>query len=292
MKNDQVILGMDIGGTSIKAAILKNGELVGKNSILTPAHETQDVILNSIADFIATYDSYQFSAIGIGIPGLVDIRNGVVLNLENIPAFRKVGLKGFLEDRFQKPVYLNNDANCFTLGEFKFGAATNFQHVVGITLGTGIGTGIIANGHLYTGIYCGAGEWGGVPYLDKTFEDYCSSKFFRHFHHTKAKSLAKMAATKDPEAMRIFEEYGRHLGNLIKNLLFILAPEAIVLGGSIRKAYPFFEKSMKETIQTFPYPTLSDGLSILISELDDTAIMGAVALIEEAETYAIIKVNA
>lgn len=281
LKLSQAILGLDIGGTTIKAGVMIHNKLHDIRSIETPFMESQEVILDTIADFISSYLDFDFSAIGIGIPGLIDTENGIVLNLGNIPSFTKVYLKDFLQNKFGKPVFINNDANCFALGEFKFGAAMIYRHVVGITLGTGVGAGIIVNGHLYCGFNCAAGEWCSAPYLDKDFEFYCSSKFFLSNYGKKPKFLYKKALEGDAEALRAFQEFGFHLGELIKNILFALAPEAIVLGGSIRKAYPFFKQSMLANIATFKYPSVSSNLKILISALDETAIHGAVALVDE-----------
>lgn len=281
LKTSQTILGLDIGGTTMKAGVLLHGKLQDIRTIDTPSLESQEHILNVIADFIAGYLIYDFTAIGIGIPGLIDTENGVVLNLANIPAFTKVHLRDFLQAKFDKPVFINNDANCFALGEYKFGTAQVYQHVVGITLGTGVGTGIIVNGHLYCGHHCAAGEWCSVPYLDKDFEFYCSSKFFLSKYGKKPKSLFKRAQQGDAQAILAFSEFGHHLGELIKNVLYVLAPQAIVLGGSIRKAYPFFKDSMLASISLFKYPSVSSNLKILISDLDETAIHGAVALVDE-----------
>ncbi|EKB49053.1 ROK family protein [Cecembia lonarensis] len=281
LTTSQTILGLDIGGTTMKAGVLVHGKLEDIRSIDTPSLESQECILETIVDFISNYLVYDFSAIGVGIPGLIDTEKGIVLNLANIPSFTKVHLKDFLQEKFNKPVFINNDANCFTLGEYKFGAAQIYNHVVGITLGTGVGTGIIMNGHLYCGHHCAAGEWCSVPYLEKDFEYYCSSKFFIRKYGKKPKSLYKKALQGDSIAIKAFEEFGFHLGELIKNVLYVLAPQAIVLGGSIRKAYPFFKESMLASISQFKYPSVSSNLNILISDLDETAIHGAVALVDE-----------
>src|SRR5690554_78737 len=275
------VLGLDIGGTKISSGLNKNGKLYEQKTIDTPFNLSQDQILETIADHIESYTPFGFKAIGIGIPGLVDSENGIVYNLANIPSFQKVGLKDYLEDKFHVPVYVNNDANCFTLGEYRYGPAQASKHMVGITLGTGIGTGIIANSRLYAGYICGAGEWGGVPYLDKTFEDYCSNKFFMAVAGSSAKSLAKKALNGDKEALELFETFGQHLGMLIQRILFTFSPESIVIGGSIRKAYPYFQESMRRTIQQFPYKTISENLKIYISELEGSAILGAISLVDE-----------
>ncbi|MDO9554009.1 ROK family protein [Rhodonellum sp.] len=285
---EKAILGMDIGGTNIKAGVMIGNVLQDIRNIPTPSQESQEFILEAIAEMIASYLHHEIQAIGIGIPGLIDTENGIVLNLGNIPSFRKVHLREFLQARFGKPVFINNDANCFALGEYKFGEAKIHKHIVGITLGTGLGCGIIVNRHLYCGFNCAAGEWCSVPYLDQDFEYYCSGKFFLNHYQKKPKSLSKLAYAGDPEALKAFAEYGNHLGELIKNILYTLAPEAIVLGGSIRKAFPYFKESLYANLATFKYPSLSQNLKILISELDETAIHGAVALVDE---YAVDRVK-
>ncbi len=283
MKKNMTVLGLDIGGTKISSGLNNNGTIYARKEIKTPYNSTQEEILATIADHIAEYHAYDLSGIGIGIPGLVDAQKGIVYNLANIPSFKKVNLKDYLEERFKVPVFINNDANCFTLGAYKYGPAQHHRHVVGITLGTGIGTGVIANSSLYTGHVCGAGEWGGVPYLDKTFEDYCSNKFFKSAEGASAKKLAKSASNKDQEALLLFEKFGENLGMLINSILFTFSPEAIVLGGSVRKAYPFFKAGMLQAVQRFPYREIADSLKIYVSELEDAAILGAIALADEAD---------
>lgn len=277
---EHVILGIDIGGTSIKAGVLVSGHLQDIRSMPTPALESQEVILEVLATFIESYLPYSFEGIGIGIPGLVDPKEGVVLGLANIPSFQHVELRKFLTARFRKPVFINNDANCFALGVHKFGVGKDFQNLVGITLGTGVGGGIIIHGKLYSGVNSAAGEWCGASYLDLTFEDYCSGKFFNRMYQSRPKALAKLAQEGDPVALQAFAEFGTHVGELLKVILFSLAPEAIVLGGSIRKTYPLFEKSMRDTLQTFPYSSVLAKLQVIVSDLDETAIHGAVALVD------------
>jgi glucokinase len=282
---EKAILGLDIGGTGIKGGILINGHLQDIRSISTPARESKDFILETIAQFIESYSAYAIAGIGIGIPGLVNVEEGIVLGLSNIPAFQHVELKKFLINRFAKPVFINNDANCFALGVHKFGIGRKFKNLVGITLGTGVGGGIVINGHIYSGVNSAAGEWCSAPYLDYDFEHYCSGKFFVKYYNSKPKALAKLALAGDEKALKAFEEFGHHLGQLIKHILYALAPEAIVLGGSIRKTYPLFKKSLHHTLSSFKYATVLDRLEILLSELDETAIHGAVALVElEPET--------
>lgn len=277
---EKAILGLDIGGTGIKGGVLVKGHLEDIRSIPTPALESKEFILETIATFIETYSHYDFVGIGIGIPGLVDSREGIVLGLKNIPSFQHVELKKFLTGRFKKPVFVNNDANCFAIGVHKYGVGKPFKNLVGITLGTGVGGGIVINGQLYSGMYSAAGEWCSAPYLEHNYEYYCSGKFFQNIYKSKPKALAKLALAGDPVAIQAYEEFGHHLGELLKVILYSLAPEAIILGGSIRKTYPLFKKSLFKSLETFAYPTVLANLKILISELDETAIHGAVALVD------------
>lgn len=279
---EKAILGLDIGGTGIKGGVLINGHLEDIRSIETPATESKDFILETIVNFIQTYAHHDIGGIGIGIPGLVNVRKGIILGLTNIPAFQHVELKTLLTEKFSIPVFINNDANCFALGVHKYGIGKNYKNLVGITLGTGVGGGIVINGQLYSGVNSAAGEWCNAAYLDHNYEHYCSGKFFHTYYHNRPKALAKLALNGDKTALKAFDEYGHHLGELIKNILYALAPEAIVLGGSIRKTYPLFKNSLYQSLSSFAYPTVIDNLQILISELDETAIHGAVALVDVA----------
>jgi len=275
-RKDYPILGIDIGGTKIASALGVNGDLLYKKKIPTPYEASQKEVLESLVEHIAGYKKYGFREIGIGSPGLVDTARGIVYNLANIPSFKEVNIKSYLENIFGVPVHVNNDANCFVLGEFL--RSGQYRHMVGITLGTGIGTGIIANGQLYGGHQCGAGEWGGVSYLGKTYEDYCSGKFFRTRCDDSPKELYKKALENDPLAIAVFQDFGTHLGKLINQIMFAYAPEAIVLGGSISKAYPFYKDSVTQLIHAFPYKSISKNMHIYISTLPDAAIHGALSL--------------
>lgn len=278
-KNDYPILGMDIGGTKIASALGINGTLFFNQTINTPSTSSQEEVLETIVGQISKYVKYGFREIGIGSPGLIDTTQGIIYQLANIPSFKEVNLKSYLENKFNVPVHINNDANCFIIGEYL--NAQRYRHMVGITLGTGIGIGIIANGRLYGGQLCGAGEWGGISYLNKTYEDYCSGKFFRAREGMSSKELYAKALDKEPLALAIFQEYGTHLGKLINQIMFAYAPEAIVLGGSISKAYPFFKDNLKQLIRTFPYQVIRDNLHIYVSDTEDAAIHGAISLADQ-----------
>ena len=146
--------------------------------------------LTQVIEFIRPLVSADIKGIGIGVPSVVDVEKGIVYNVTNIPSWHRVPLKDILEDEFEIPVSVNNDVNCFALGEYKFGLAKGMKHVVGVSAGTGLGAGIIVNDHLFNGNNCGAGEIGLLPYLDHNIEYYASGNLFRAVFHTTAEAAA------------------------------------------------------------------------------------------------------
>jgi glucokinase len=112
------------------------------------------------------------------VPSIVNRKEGIVYDVQNIRAPQEVYLKEILEKEIKVPVYLDNDANCFALGEYRFGAGQGSKHLVGLTIGTGMGAGIINDGFLLKDANGGAGEFGIIPYLDAGYESYCSGQFF------------------------------------------------------------------------------------------------------------------
>ncbi|SDS36759.1 ROK family protein [Gramella sp. MAR_2010_147] len=273
------ILGIDIGGTKIQLGIVQESKVIHEKTFPTLSGSSkEDIVLNIIKE-IEALGKHDFEGIGIGVPGLVDEKEGVVYDLLNISSWKEVHLKKHLEKHFKIPVKITNDANVFALGEKTLGEGKKYTNMVGITMGTGFGTGIIANNQLYSGSFSSAGELGSLPYLDKTIEDYCSGKFFRREYDVKGTDLYLKAEKGDEEALRILEEFGIHLGNAIKTILFILSPEAIFLGGSVSKSFKFFEAQLKRTISDFPFKKVLDQLVIKPSDMENTALLGAASLI-------------
>lgn len=266
-------IGVDLGGTNIRAGLMDGTELIRKEKVSCPAQGSESEVIEAVAGLIGKLVSEDVDAIGIGVPSVVDTARGIVYNVANIPSWVEVHLKDILEERFGIPVFINNDSNCFTLGESRFGAGKEYKDMVGVTLGTGVGSGIMIGGHLYEGRNAGAGEIGCLAYRDKDFESYCSTPFFVS-HNTSGAGLAARAEAGDAEAIALWEEFGGHIGELVKAILFTYDPEAIVFGGGIAAGHPHFEKAMRRTIETFPYETGKD-VKIFFSENGDMAIYGA-----------------
>lgn len=272
-------LSIDLGGTHVRIAQVENGRCLKKVSVDCPAQQDASAILNLLSQLINSMMNEQVEGIGIGVPSIVDPQKGIVYNVANISSWKEIHLKDTLESEFRLPVAINNDSNCFTLGVKMFGEGQSYANMVGVTLGTGIGAGVIIDHNLYGGEFMGAGEIGNLPYLDSDFEHYCSSFFFKR-HNTSGVETAEKANLGDSDAIQLWNEFGLHLGNLMKAILFTYAPQAIILGGGISPAFPLFKYAMEEAMRDFPYKVLLNKVEINISQEEDASLLGASALIK------------
>ncbi len=272
------IIGVDVGGTNARAGVVRDRRLGEISSIRIDPTGTAEQVLDQVCGVIDRSRPADAEGIGIGVPSVVDPATGVVYDVQNIRSWREVPLKTILEEKYAVPVLVNNDANCFALGERHFGKGAGYQSVIGLILGTGFAGGIIIDGKLYPGRNCGAGEFGMIPYLESIYEHYCSGQFFLRRVGQPGADLFQRATAGDREALSIFAEFGHHVGEGIKTILFAYDPEIIVLGGSVRKAFRYFEAAMWESLRFFPYAKSLESLKIEVSELEYVAILGAAAL--------------
>ena len=272
------VVGVTFGGKDLHVARLDNGVIAQSVHKNINNRETEEVILSEIISAIGEVINDTVTGIGVGMPSLVDVEKGIVYKPTNIPSWRKVHLKDILEEKFEQPTYVNNDANCFVLGEKYFGLAKNYDDVVGITIGTGLGVGIVINGRLYSGRNAGAGEFCSIPYREHDYEYYVSAKYFEAKYGIENNVLFNRAKRKDKIALAIYEYFGYDLGNTIKTILYALDPEVIVVGGKLAEAYEFYEESMLKTISTFNYQNTIESLKVFKSEDKNISIYGAAAL--------------
>lgn len=272
------IIGIDLGGTHVRAGIVADGQLANISSVRIPAGGSVEEVLQKIFELIDPLVQNNINAIGIGVPSVVDVEKGIVYDVQNIPSWKVVALKDLMEERYHLPVSVNNDANCFALGEKYFGKGKLAHSLIGLTIGTGLGAGIIINDKLYPGLNCGAGEFGNVDYLDQYYEYYASGQFFENCYQTSGEVVFQKAQSGDPLSIMIMEELGTHLGNAIKMILYTYCPELIILGGSISKSYSFFQKTMWERIHTYVYSNTLEHFHLQVSDLDNSGVLGAAAL--------------
>lgn len=272
-------IGIDMGGTNLRAALVDRQGVVRKEQVASPAHGTEQEVIDTLTGLVERLLDDDVDGIGAGIPSVIDRENGIVYNATNIPSWKEVHLKDILQRRFGGKVAIDNDSNCFTLGVARYGEGQQFDNFVGATLGTGLGGGLIIDGKLYGGVNGGAVEIGSLPYLDSDLEHYCSSMFFTRVCHTTAEQLYNRAVNGDAEATARWEEFGRHMGNMVKAVMFAYDTEAVIIGGGIARAFALFEPSMRSTVATFPYPKSVERLHILPSTLPDAALLGAASLV-------------
>ena len=276
---DQKVIGIDIGATKIHIGVVQEGNIIQEVKFSTSSGAPKDQIIAELIKGIEAVMDSEVIGIGIGVPGLVDEAEGIIYDLQNIPSWQEVHLKAALEGVFKVPVFLSNDGNSFVLGEKIYGQGKAYKNLLGITLGTGFGTGIVIHDQLYSGTLSSAGEFGGVPYLDQTIEDYCSGKFFINQYGVPGDQLQQRAEAGDAEALAIFQQYGSHLGKALHTLLYALSPEAIFLGGSVAGCYGLFREAMEASLQTFPFKRVLARLVIQPSSLQNAGILGASALV-------------
>lgn len=272
------IIGIDLGATNIRGAVVTGDAMGDIISRRINTKGTEEQVLEDVYFVVDKLIDNDVKAIGIGVPSVVDVELGIVYDVVHIPSWKEVHLKQILEAKYNVPVFVNNDANCFILGEHYFGKGKNIKNMVGLTIGTGLGAGIIINNQLYAGPNCGAGEFGCVDYLDNNYEFYCSGSFFNNVYGLDGQQVFKDAQNGDSEALKLYAEMGTHLGNAIKLVLYTYDPALIILGGTVQSAYDYFEKTMWERIRTLVYPKSVERLKIERSELENSGVLGAAGL--------------
>ena len=247
-----------------------------------PSQEAADAVLAEIFDAIGEVFDSTVMGIGCGVPSVVDVEEGVVYDVENIPSWKVMPLKAALEDRFRVAASVNNDANAFAVGEHVFGAGRDYSDIVALTLGTGMGTGVIVRGRLYSGVNCGVGEIGMMSHKGLTLEEYCSGPFFQREYGAAGDEIYRRARAGDTEALDAFDRFGAELSEAVMIALFAYDPQAVILGGSISAAFDLFEKGLREGLQSFAYKRVIERLTLVPSSLENSAVLGAAALCVDA----------
>lgn len=278
--NNIKLIGIDLGGTKVNIGLVQGEKIIQKKYAKLPLNPKDKwELINLIIDLIKEIVSNnKVSGIGIGAPSILDKENGIIHEVQNIPTWKEVPLADILIKEFGIPVFLDNDANCFALGEYQYGLGKGCKNMVGVTIGTGMGSGIITNGHLMSDANGGAGEFGMIPYKDGIFEDYCSGKFFKQFYNFNGEEIMNLADQGNEKALEAFEQFGKHLGNAIKTIMYAIDPQKIIIGGSVVKSAKYFDASLKQSVQEFSFNKTLEKFEIEYSSTPDIAILGAASL--------------
>lgn len=270
-------LGIDLGGTNLCLGIVEDG--IVKERISVPSFQpsaTLEETLAYLAEQIGKVMTPEIKKIGIGVPTVVDVQRGIVYEAANIPSWKEVHLKDFLESHFGLPVSINNDANCYAMGAYgQYPEDAKPETLIAMTLGTGLGIGIVDHGRLFCGVNCGAGELGYLGYNGGCLEEFCSKQFFAKYNKD-SYELSLAAQAGDVEAIELFNEFGRHLGYALSVLMYAYDPSHIVFGGGIANALPLFKESILDYLkQNFPFRKNVDNLVLHVQTNIDTPILGA-----------------
>jgi glucokinase len=285
------VIGIDLGGTAIKLGRFNAaGDCLQELTLPTPQPATPHAVAAVMAQAVASVDPHhEASAIGLGTPGPADAQGRVARVAINLAGWNDVPIADWLEEKTGLPTVVANDANCAGLGEVWSGAGRAFQDVIMLTLGTGVGGAIILKGELFVGRSGAAGELGLItlnPEGDPcnsgnrgSLEQHCSVQAIQRQTGLTPAQLAAKARRGEPGAIAFWQTYGRHLGCGLASLVYVLTPEAIILGGGISAAADLFLPSTLAELEERVLPSSREGLQVLIAELGNRAgMVGAARL--------------
>jgi glucokinase len=294
---EKAILGHDLGGTKILSGLISaRGEVLGDPyTIPTGGKDPEEDIVNRI--FMAIERSLDdarlriedISGIGIGATGPLDMKAGLILDCPFLPTLHNFPLSKTIQEKFGTPVFLDNDANCFGLGEYFFGAGRGCEIVLGYTLGTGLGSATVINGRVFTGATQHAGEVGTSPYRNETIEDIVSGSGISRIYKTicgqekSAREIAELAFNGDSCANQTWEEFGEHLAYAVSWGINIIDPDIVILGGSIANAMELFAPAMEKSLRKNISPLPAEKTKVVKARLGDHAgLIGAACLVLQA----------
>ncbi|GED30287.1 ROK family glucokinase [Brevibacillus centrosporus] len=320
----QIIVGVDVGGTAIKMALITpDGELVAKTQEPTPVAQGEDGVLQKIAEMADAllaqheYSKAQTLGIGVGVPGPIDAKNGIVMQAVNLHWRKPVPLREKLKALSGLPVAVENDANMAALGEMWQGAGQGAEDLVAITLGTGVGGGIIVHGNVVHGINGVGGEIGHITMTPgggsicncgKTgcLETYTSATAIiregklaatngtspalaaalAQHGELKAKNVLDAAKEGDTASLAIVEQATLYLGLALSHLAILLNPAKIVIGGGVAAAGEFLFSRVRESFARFvPFTYVVESTQIVAATLgNDAGVYGAGWLIRSQMT--------
>jgi glucokinase len=290
-------LGIDFGGTSVKMAVAQGAELVSDLiRIPTQKHNGPTELIHEIKTKVTKLKKQfpNLAAVGIGVPGAIDFEKGITYNLTNVKGWTNVPLRDILKEELELPAVLENDANCMAYAEFKHGAGQGYQNVICVTLGTGVGGGLILNGELYRGSRFAAGEIGqmsvdlnGVdgPYGNhgaleryignRQIEEMAAQKYFDSSETTPVdlspENLCQLANQGDKVALQVWDKVATYLAACLMNTVYLLNPDAIVIGGGVAHAGGILFDPLREKLKNCLTCECFDHLVLIPARFGNTA---------------------
>jgi len=246
------LIGIDLGGTAIKLGrFSRSGELVAELQVPTPQPAMPGGVVMTIVEAVQQLDPDRLAPlVGVGLPGPMDAAGRVARVCINLPGWEQVPLAEWLEPQLQRRVTLANDGNCAVVGEAWTGAARGFDDVLLLTLGTGVGGGVLLGGQLFTG-HGGAAAEPGLICVDPegppcnsgnrgSLEQFCSIAGLGRVSPLDPRELCRRADAGDAEALAVWQAYGRWLGIGLSSLVYVLTPRLVLIGGGLSAASAHF----------------------------------------------------
>jgi glucokinase len=307
----RVVIGVDLGGTNLRTAILsQEGEILDRHKEATHAAEGWTNVVERLVQNIrrqrenAVKQGFAVAAVGVGAPGVIQEDKGVVVKSPNFPDWNNLPLKDLLENALKMPVFLENDANAAALGEQWRGAGKGIRSMILLTLGTGVGGGIILDNKIWHGADGMAGEIGHMTLIPDgrpctcgntgCLEMYASARGILQSYREAIGKLAppsqqqdrisseqvyEAARGGDGIALRVMKDMGRMLGIGIASIINIFNPDRIVIGGGVKDAWPLFIDSTREEVLMRAFEVPARRTEIVPSQLgDDAGMVGAAAV--------------
>lgn len=299
------IIAIDLGGTNLKAALLDSKyRILRKEVFSTKDFIKKERLIQAIVDSIRKILRYKnlkkggILGVGLGLPGPIDVKKGLVHFFPNIAGWKEVKLKNILEKRLGLSVYLDNDANLMSLAELKLGAAKGLKNAVCLTLGTGVGGGIIIGGKLYRGSSYSAGEIGHIPVNEEGPQCNCGGRACLEMYignnriiaqakkifpqKISLEELSELAKKKNAQAIKIWLDVARHLGVALVGVINFFNPDAIVIGGGVANAGKVLFERVKEIILRQAMPVQAKHVKVFKAKLgNDAGLIGAGILVRE-----------
>jgi glucokinase len=288
---NQEVIGIDLGGSAIKLGRFDwKGICLQSLTVPTPQPAYPEAVLTTMVKAIAQLDpDHKSVAIGVGTPGPADAAGRIARIAINLEGWRDIPLSDWLEAKTGRPTVLANDANCAGMGEYWLGAGRTFSHLIMLTLGTGVGGAVILGGKLFIGHEGAAGELGLITLNPNgpdcnsgnngSLEQYVSVRAIRRRTGLEPDELGARARAGDSEAIAFWHSYGRDLGAGLASLVYVLTPEAVIIGGGVSASAEFFFPAIQAELERRVLPSSRASLQILSAELGNQAgIAGAAKL--------------
>jgi len=316
MRNiEKYSIGIDMGATSIKMGLMsKDWNIMLRKTIPVEKYRVPDLFFKEVAEAVKAMltekniENNELGGMGIGLPGCVDSINGIVRDLTNMPDWHEVHISERFEDILRIPTRIDNDVNIMTIGECMHGAGNECNDMICMTLGTGVGGGLVLNGKMYRGVDLCAGEIGHMPLFyegqqcncgnrgcleryvgnaaivrrtqEKLESNPAQGRILREIlddkNNLSPKLIFEAAIKGDDISSAIFKETGEYIGSVLSGVVNLLNPQLIVIGGGVAQAGELLFQPIRDVIEKCAMPVATANLKIIPAKLgEDAGIYGA-----------------